>query len=142
MSRRVRLWYRFINAAFLVGMMFALTNIVAFAADSTIPSNAEKVNGIDTNVIMWAGLVSFAMPLLTSFVTQSGLSSTLNGLIALASSLVGGFVTAWFAGDFDSAKDISTSMLIVFTGSIFFYNLWWKKTGITTKVEKKTSLKK
>lgn len=114
---------------------------VAFAQDvvngnTTVTSNAEAINGIPTDVIMWAGLVSVLAPILIGLINRPTWSSTTKGVCAAIVSILLGGITAYFAGDLSSVKDVVSAMLVVFTGAITFYRHWFEPSGIGAKLER------
>lgn len=92
------------------------------------------------NAEMWALIVGFVIPPLLAIVQQPTWSSTMRSIVMLATALVAGAGTAYFAGVFTSS-DIVTSVLIVLVTGMSTYQGFWKKTGIAPKIEAATSPK-
>jgi hypothetical protein len=139
MDRIKRHWPIWVGA-----LLLALLPVMAFAQDvvngtADVNSDTQAVNGIPTDVIMWAALVSAFMPILIGLINRPWWTPTYKGICAAIVSMIAGAATAYFAGDLSSAKDVISAMLVVFTGAITFYNHWFATTGIGAKLERMTA---
>jgi hypothetical protein len=142
MNRFKRHWPILVGA-----LILALVPVMALAQDvvngqADVTSNALAVNGIPTDVIMWAGLVSAFMPILIGLINRPWWTPMAKGVCAAIVSVIAGAATAYFAGDLSSAKDVISAMLVVFTGAIMFYNHWFATTGLGAKLEQMTASKR
>lgn len=99
------------------------------------------MGGIDpgaSNAQLWAMLIALFMPTVVSVVQQPKWSDATRSLVQMAISLVVSAVTVAFEGGF-SGGDIARTFLIVFLLSQVSYTQFWKRSGITTRLEALTS---
>lgn len=90
------------------------------------------------NLLMWNLIVGFAAPLVISVINQPQWSKKLKVLVMVVVSVVAGFVTSYFTGDFVS-KDIVSSILITSVAAITAYQGIFKPSGVSAKIEEGTS---
>jgi len=83
----------------------------------------------------WSALVGLFVPALIAFVNRSDWKDWIKALVALASSILVGTVTALLGGQFTGSNWV-TAVGIVFATSQVAYLTWWKGSGITKKIEK------
>lgn len=93
------------------------------------------------NEILWATIIGFMLPALISFINQAKWSSQVKGVVALASSVVAGAGTAYFAGQWNS-EDVVRSIMIVLILSQVAYATFWKPTNIASSIERDTTIGK
>lgn len=122
----------------VLAMVLALFPIVAFAQEVT--SNAEAVNGVPTNMIMWSAVVGFFLPLAIAIPQRQRWASWLKGLFAFGCCLVAAAGTAWFSGDLAQMSDYVTAALFVVFTALGSYRLLWgpKAANIAGAIEEKT----
>lgn len=89
-------------------------------------------------IAQWSALVGFLTPLLVAVVNRSYWKSHVKALVAIASCVVTGFLTAWFNGELN-ATGLSTAVLIVLLASMATYSQFWKPSGIAPKIETATT---
>lgn len=87
----------------------------------------------------WAILVGFFVPALVSAVNRYDWKPWIKAVVALVVSVLVGTVTALLSGEFTGAN-WATSIGIVFGSSQAAYALWWKGSGIATKIENKVNV--
>ena len=88
------------------------------------------------NIEIWSGLVGFFLPILVAWLNRTNWENWKKALIALASAVLGGTVTALLNHNFNGANWL-TALGVVFTSSQAFYHLWWKNSAITDYIEQK-----
>ncbi len=117
---------------------FALVPLQVIADDVT--SNAEEVNGVPTNMIMWSSIVGFFLPLAIAIPKREHWPSWVKGLFAFFCCLVAALGTAYFSGDLTQIRDYATAALFVVFSALGSYKLLWgpEASGIETKLSEKT----
>lgn len=85
-----------------------------------------------------SGLVGFLLPLLIAVIQREHWSQQVRTIVGVAACAVAAAVTSYFEGKLN-LQDWSTSVLVIFTLTKTSYLAVWKPTGVTQKVEKKTS---
>lgn len=89
-------------------------------------------------IAQWSAAVGVLTPLLVAVVNRSYWKPWVKALVAIVSCVVTGFLTAWFNGELNAAG-LSTAVLVVLLASMATYSQFWKPSGITTKIEEKTT---
>jgi hypothetical protein len=92
------------------------------------------------NLAMWSLIVGTVLPPIVAIIMQPSWPQWARTVVAVLASLVAGFGTVWFSGQW-SMDDWVTSTLIVLVTSIATYKGLWTPTGIAQKVEAATSPK-
>lgn len=85
-------------------------------------------------VDQWAAVIGFFLPALVSVINREEWKSWVKAVVALASSVVVGTITALLGGAF-TGVNWATAIGIVFAASAASYKLWWKGSGISDKIE-------
>jgi hypothetical protein len=97
---------------------------------------------MDSNVLMWAGIVGFFMPVLLAVVQQPGWSSALRSVVMFVASIVAAVGTVYFTDDGAYTRDtMITTVLVVMVTAISTYKGLWQPTTVAPKVEAATSPK-
>lgn len=91
-------------------------------------------------LMLWSTIVGFGLPPVLAVVMQAGWRSEIKGVIAFAACLVAASGTVWLQGDLESGTDLTTSFLLVFTGAIGTYRLYWRPSGIAPAIERATDV--
>lgn len=89
------------------------------------------------NALTLAAIIGFAMPPLIAALNRRNWSSEVKGIVAFTVCLVAGVGTAWWNDDLNQ-KDIRGTILIVFGAAIVTYHQFWRPSGISDTIEKKT----
>lgn len=93
-----------------------------------------------SNSAMWALIVGFALPIIIAFFEQPGWSNEVRAWVALAVSLVVGFITAYLSGRLGlSLQTVVTDVLLVVLTAIGTYKGFWQSSGIAPAIERATS---
>jgi hypothetical protein len=95
---------------------------------------------MDSNLVMWAGVVGFFMPILLAIVQQPSWSSPVRSMVMFVASVIAGAGTVYFQGAWDTTNLVTTILFVMVT-AIATYKGLWKETGIAPKVEAATSPK-
>lgn len=95
---------------------------------------------MDSNLVMWAGVVGFLMPPLLAIVQQPGWSSGLRSVIMFVASLIAGAGTVFFMGQWDTTNLVTTILFVMVT-AIATYKGLWQTTNVAPKIEAATSRK-
>lgn len=90
------------------------------------------------NLIMWNLIIGFLAPLVISVINQPQWTKKAKVYVMVIVSVIAGFVTSYFAGEFIS-KDIISSILITSVASITAYQGIFKPSGVSDKIEGVTS---
>lgn len=85
-----------------------------------------------------AGILGFLIPPLMQVINRQNWSSEVRAVTAFAACAVGAVVATWWQGDLDNFDDIRTSILVTFGAAIFFYNQYWKASGLADRIMEKT----
>lgn len=93
---------------------------------------------MNQNVVMWAAIVAFLMPVVQAGIVQFHWPAPLASLLNFLSCAVGAAGTVYFEGDLKARTFVET-MLIVFTGTIAAYHGLWKPTNIAPAIENATT---
>jgi len=88
-----------------------------------------------------AAIVGLLMPIIITIVKQAGFSRTANFAIAVASCVIAGGLTAWATGKLTPANIVG-DIAIVLTASQAIYASFWKDSGVESKLNDLTSVKK
>lgn len=91
-----------------------------------------------TDLDLWSALVGVGMPPLVAVVVSSRWQPWQRGLMALIMCVAAGLATTWIAGDLQGVTPVR-SVLVVATATFGSYRRWWHTTGITKKIEDKTT---
>lgn len=94
---------------------------------------------IRTNPAAVAVIIGSVTPLVISVIQQPKLVKWQRTAIAIGSSALLGGATAYATGMFDSARDLLTIVVILYSASETFYQKLWSKVGLTQKIEQATS---
>lgn len=84
----------------------------------------------------WAAAVGFILPVLVAIINREPWASWIKAVIALATSVLGGTITALLAGQFTGSSWLQ-AVGVAFAASQVFYMAWWKKSGITDWIEQR-----
>ena len=97
---------------------------------------------MDSNVLMWAGIVGFFMPVLLAVVQQPGWSQPLRAIVMFVASIIAAVGTVYFTNDGAFTRDnMITTTLVVMVTAIATYKGLWTPTKVAPKVEAATSAK-
>jgi uncharacterized membrane protein len=98
---------------------------------------------MDSNILMWAGIVGFFMPPLLSIVQQPGWSQPLRAIVMFVASIVAALGTVYFTTGTDAftRDNLITTVLVVMVTAIATYKGLWTPTQISPKIEVATSPK-
>ena len=88
---------------------------------------------------IWSAGVGFLLPALISVVNHEMWPAWLKAVIALASSIVAGTVTAVLGGQFNGVNWM-TAIGIIFAVSQGSYHTWWKGSDISAWIEQKINV--
>lgn len=89
-------------------------------------------------LVLWSTVVGFALPPVLAVVMRARWSPETKGLVAFAACLLAAAGTVWFRGDLGRGRDLTASFLLVFSGAIATYRLYWHPTGIAPAIERGT----
>jgi len=95
---------------------------------------------MDSNLMMWAVVVGFFMPILLAIVQQPGWSDPVRSIVMFVASIIAGAGTVYFEGKWDTTNLVTTILLVMVT-AIATYKGLWKTTTIAPKIERATSPK-
>jgi len=95
-----------------------------------------------TNMQAAALIVGVLMPLVVTFLKQSGLTRNWNIAITIAACAAAGALTVWATGGFVGFKlaNLLGSIAIVFVASQAAYQAYWKGTGTEAILNIKSSI--
>jgi len=82
----------------------------------------------------WAAVVGFVLPALVAIINREPWAPWIKGLVALATSILVGTITALLAGQFTGATWFQ-AIVITFAASQVAYHTWWKGTEIAAWIE-------
>jgi hypothetical protein len=85
-------------------------------------------------VEQWAAIVGFFLPALVSIVNRAEWKPWVKAVVALASAVLVGTVTALLSNSFDGTTWLQ-SIGIVFAASQVAYHTWWKGSEISSVIE-------
>ena len=93
-----------------------------------------------TDLEMWSLLVGAILPPFVAIIQQPRWPNWFRTVVAVASSLVVGFVTTWLVED-DALweQGMVTAILLVLVSALTTYRNVWRTTGIAPQIEAKTS---
>lgn len=86
-----------------------------------------------------ATAAGFLTPLIVAVLQQPRLAKWQRTAVGIVASVVIAGAVALSTGLFDSAKDVFTVLVVLYTASETFYQKLWKQVGLTQKIEAKTS---
>lgn len=93
-----------------------------------------------TDLEMWSLLVGAVLPPLVALIQQPRWPDWFRAVVAVASSLVAGFVTTWLVEDgMLWERGMVTAILLVLVAALTTYRNFWKPTTIAPTIEAKTS---
>lgn len=92
-----------------------------------------------TDLAMWALLVGFFLPVVLSVLVQTGWDSRVKAFVAFVVCALAGAGTAYFEGDLTGREWVSASLVVLVT-ALTTYRNFWKPTGISDGIEKRTNL--
>jgi len=92
------------------------------------------------NLEMWSLLVGAVLPPFVAIIQQPQWPNWFRTAVAVASSIVVGFVTTWLTND-DVLweQPMVTSILMVLVAALTTYRNVWRSSGIAPAIEAKTS---
>lgn len=93
------------------------------------------------NLVQLSVAIGVFFPLLVALVKQAGWSTGVNAVVALVSSAVAGFVTAYLAGTV-SWDTWGESAVAIWLASGVAYATLWKPTGVNDALKNSTSVVK
>jgi len=97
---------------------------------------------MDSNVLMWAGIVGFFLPVLLAIVQQPGWSQPLRAIVMFVASILAAIGTVYFTDSEAFTRDrLITTVLVVMVTAIATYKGLWQPTTVAPKVEAATSRK-
>lgn len=91
-----------------------------------------------TDLDLWSALVGIGMPPLVAVAVSSRWQPWQRGVMAVVMCVVAGMITTWIAGDLTGVTPIR-AVLVVAWAAFGSYRTWWHTTGITKKIEDKTT---
>jgi hypothetical protein len=94
---------------------------------------------LNENLVMWGSLVGTAMPMLISVLNKPQWDSTTKGIVALIACVIAALGTVYFEGRLSDGGDLVSAFLAVFITAVGTYNLYFKPSGISGKIERSTS---
>lgn len=89
-------------------------------------------------LVLWSTVVGFALPPVLSVVMRAQWRPETKGLAAFAACLIAAAGTVWLRGDLRHGADLASSFLLIFSGAIATYRLYWRPTGIAPAIERAT----
>lgn len=92
-----------------------------------------------SNLVMWNLIVGFLMPNLIALLQQPWFSRAWRAVLTGVVCVVGGFLTAYFNGQFNFG-DVIGSILVTLVAAITFYKGFWKPTKVAPAIENATTL--
>lgn len=92
---------------------------------------------VPSDLVMWSGLVAFAMPAAIAAVNRSAWSPAAKAVAAFLACAAAGAGTAWFSGHF-AGREVVSAILVVFTLAIGYYHAWWRPSGLAGRIERAT----
>lgn len=119
---------------------FALNAFPLAALAQDVTSDAQQVNGVPTNMIMWSAIVGFFLPLAIAIPKRQRWASWKKGLFAFVCCLIAAAGTAFFSGDLTQIRDYATAALFVVFTALGSYKLLWGPEGsdIAGSIERRT----
>lgn len=93
---------------------------------------------MDSNLVMWAAVVGFFMPLLLAVVQQPGWSPAIRSIVMFIASVIAGAGTVYFMGKWDTTNLVTTILFVMVT-AIATYKGLWQTTTIAPRIESATS---
>ena len=93
-----------------------------------------------SNLVIWSSLVGVALPPVIDVIVQTNWSKQFQGIMAFLICLVASGGTVWFQGDFGDGRDMATAFLLVFSGAIASYRLYWKPSEISDSIKSATDV--
>lgn len=95
----------------------------------------------DDNLTLYMAVLGWLIPMIISFVKQSGWSKQAKGIAAAIVSVASAMIAAAIAGHWNP-EDVTRSVLIVLTLSQVSYQTFWAPTKIDATIEDATSVQK
>lgn len=95
---------------------------------------------MDSNLMMWAVVVGFFMPILLAIVQQPSWSSPVRSMVMFVASVIAGAGTVYFQGAWDTTNLVTTILFVMVT-AIATYKGLWQPTTVVPKIELATSPK-
>lgn len=92
-----------------------------------------------SNLVQWAAIVAFFVPIVMSLLNQSGWSAQIKAVLFFGVSLIAAAGTAYFQGDLTGKRWLDAALVIV-PAAAAFYHGFWKPSGVTTAIEETTTI--
>lgn len=91
-------------------------------------------------LVLWSTIVGFVLPPVLAVLMQSRWRPEVKGLVAFLACLVAATGTVTLQGHLGDGTALTTSFLLIFTGAIATYRLYWRPTGIAPTIERTTDV--
>lgn len=91
-------------------------------------------------LVLWSTVVGFALPPVIAVLMQARWRPAVKGGVAFVACLVAAAGTVWLQGDLRRGGDLTLGFLLVFSGAIATYRLYWRPTGIVPAIERATEV--
>lgn len=92
---------------------------------------------MDSELATISGIVGFAMPAAIAVLNRERWKPATKAIAAFVLCLVAALLTAWYQ-DALNAEDVRATALIVVGSAIGSYQLWWKPSTLTDRIESAT----
>ena len=100
---------------------------------------AVLIEYVRSSPALVATAAGFLTPLGVAELEQARPAKGQGTAVGIVASIVIAGAVALSTGLFDSAKDVFTVLVVLYTASETFYQKLWKQVGLTQKIEAKTS---
>ena len=107
--------------------------VVLAAGDDLAPSNS---GGVNLNLTLWSGVASFITPPIVAVINQSRWAPFVRLLVTALFCLGMAAATVALEGQLNATR-LATSVLLILSGAVFFYQTAWKT--IAPRIEAATS---
>jgi hypothetical protein len=91
-------------------------------------------------LVLWSTIVGFVLPPVLAALMQARWRPEVKGVVAFAACLVAATGTVALQGHLGNGTALTTSFLLIFTGAITTYRLYWRPTGIVPLIERATDI--
>ncbi len=90
------------------------------------------------SLALWSTIVGFLLPPVLAVVMQARWRPEVKGMVAFVACLIAATGTVTIQGQIGDGTALTTSFLLIFSGAIATYRLYWHPTGITPAIERPT----
>lgn len=119
-------------------VILALLGVAMLVLSGTALAQSAEEEPL-TDLYMYAALVGFFLPPVLAILIQTKWSDRVKAVVAFVACLIAGAGTAYLEADLDGRTWVSASLVVLTTGYATFRN-FWKPTGISPAIEKKSNV--